>query len=107
MGEKQDKAARENETSLRDEILSKNGGRMTFDLEQAVQEANRDVPEAVSSELYNAALEAIDDHEAARRFNDDHPAILPDRLYQALKDWTKMEYRKSRERAAELAQGEK
>jgi membrane carboxypeptidase/penicillin-binding protein len=62
-------------------------------IENAVREANKDVPEAVSSELYNAALEAIDDHEASRR--QEYPRHqLPDRLYQALRAWTDMEYRK-------------
>ena len=65
-------------------------------IENAVKEANKSVPEAVSSELYNAALEAIDDHEAARRvdYYSDNSKVIPDRLYQALKDWTQMEYKK-------------
>ena len=62
-------------------------------IEEAVVEANKSVPEAVTSELYNAALEAIDDHEASRR--QEYPRHrLTDRLYQALKVWTKMEYKK-------------
>ena len=66
---------------------------MTFDLEQEVKKANREIPEAVSSELYNAALEAIDEHEAHR--HQEYPEVqIPDRLYQALKVWTKQEYRK-------------
>ena len=57
-------------------------------IEQAIKEANKSVPEAVSSELYNAALEALDDHEA----HIGHP--LPWRLREALRAWTDMEYRR-------------
>ena len=53
-------------------------------IEQAVKDANKSVPEAVSSELYNAALEAWDDGFKG----------VPHRLREALKAWTDMEYKK-------------
>ena len=63
---------------------------MTDFLKAAVLEANKSSPEAVRSELYNAALEAIDDHEAAQNREENEMSI---RLYEALKAWTDLEYR--------------
>ena len=64
----------------------------TFDLEQIVKTANREIPEAVTSELYNAALEALDDDEAHKSYNPN--PRLPERLRDALRAWTDMEYQK-------------
>jgi hypothetical protein len=61
-------------------------------IEEAVKKANREIPEAVSCELYNAALEALDDDEAHKSY-DPNPR-LPERLREALRAWTDMEYRK-------------
>ena len=65
---------------------------MTDFLKAAVLEANKSSPEAVRSELYNAALEALDDDEAHKSY-DPNPR-LPERLREALRAWTDQEYRK-------------